>query len=112
MEQTYRAVAIYKSGDIAITPKFKSKKKLKKMIKEASLDPNFGDFWFGESEGTLKAVEAFMDSRDTTVIAMHKSIDRGVTDMTEQSDNAMKMAYSPPAKAMKPVEGPKENSNA
>lgn len=32
--------------------------------------------------------------------------------MTEQSDNAMKMAYNPPSKTARPVTGPKENSNA
>lgn len=32
--------------------------------------------------------------------------------MTDQSDNAMKMAYNPPAKTARPVTGPKENSNA
>jgi hypothetical protein len=35
--------------------------------------------------------------------------------MTAQSDNAMKMAYNPPSKTARPVNGPekpKENSNA
>lgn len=32
--------------------------------------------------------------------------------MTEKSDNAMKMDYNPPAPVAKPVQGPKEKSNA
>jgi len=32
--------------------------------------------------------------------------------MTAQSDNAMKMAYNPPSKTARPVNGPKDNSNA